>query len=503
MATSGEATITVLDGGGSVVVPGSRVQLVIGCSSAGVANQITAVSQINALTTAVGVGPGPEASALALAAGGVAVFVKATQNAAGTSTAVVFTGTGSSVITVTLDGTVGAFDDYNVQYKCVNGGTRGTTGVTFQISLDAGRSFGPVIALLTGTTYAIPSTGITLNFAAGTMVANDVAKFSTAAPSWNTAGIQSALNAFAASGYANSGVGSIHVVGASSGAGGQSNGASGANATSIKGFLDTLVVGFSYNRLILSARDAATPTAWGGAGETESTWLTAVSLDYSGVSTKRVGAGLGYYNMQSQISNSAAGAPKYRRPLAWAWAARLVAIPPQRHAGRVRDGSLSFIVVDPTNDPNDGFVYHDESITQVAESRFSTARTRRGLQGYYMSTDNLMAPTGSDFALRPRGSVMDIACTIVHQVGTLQINSDLRTTSTGTLYPPDAAAIATEINKALQDNMVSVGMITAAKAVVDLTNNVQATSTVNITVTIQSKAYVLQENITIGFGLVS
>lgn len=498
----GEANITVLDGGGSIVVPGSQVQLVIGCCSGGVANQITSVSQINALTTAVGYGPGPEAAALALASGGVVVFIKPTQNAAGTATAVVFTGTGSSVITITLDGTVGAFDDYNVVFKVVNGGTRGTTGITFQISLDAGRSFGPTIALLTATTYAIPNTGITLNIAAGTLVAADVAKFSTAAPSWAVANIQSAINVFAASAYANSGVGSIHVVGASSGAGGQSNGASGANATSIQGYLDTLVIGFSYNRLIVSARDAATPVAFGGAGETEATWLTAVSLDYSTVSTKRVGSGLGYYNMQSQIPNTAAGAPRYRRPLSWAWAARLVGIPPQRHAGRVRDGSLSFIIVDPTNDSKDGFIYHDESVTQVAEVRFTSARTRRGLQGFYLSTDNLMAPTGSDFALRPRGSVMDVACVITHQVGALQINSDLRTLPSGTLYPPDAATIAAEINKALNVGMVSVGMVTAANAVVDLTNNVQLSNTVNIQVTIQGRAYVLTENISIGFGQV-
>jgi hypothetical protein len=292
-------------------------------------------------------------------------------------------------------------------------------------------------------------------------------------------------------------------VGASTGAGGQSAGATGANATSIQGYLDTLVVGFSYNRLIVSARDALTPTAFGGSGETEATWLTAVSLDYSTVSTKRVGAGLGYYNMQSQIPNTAAGAPRYRRPLAWAWAARLVTIPPQRHAGRVRDGSLSFIIVDPTNDSKDGFIYHDEAVTQVGEQRFTTARSRRGLQGYYLSTDNLMAPTGSDFALRPRGSVMDVACQITHQVGSLQINSDLRTTPAGTLYPPDAAAIAAEINTALNSSMVAVGMVTAARAVVDLTNNVQLTSTVLINVTIQGRAYVLTETISIGFGQVS
>lgn len=498
---NGEVNITVLDGGGSVVVPGTQVQLVLGCCSGGVANQIVASTQIAALISACGYGVGIEGASLSMAAGGVVLFMKVAQNAAGTATAVTFTGTGTSVITVTLDGTVGAFDDYNVMFKCIAGGTRGTTGITFQISLDAGRTFGPTLALGTATTYAIPNTGITLNFAAGTLVAGDVAKFSTCAPSWNAAGVQAALNAFAASAYANTGVGSIHLVGASTSASGQSAGATGADATSIQGYLDTLATQFSYNRLIVSARDAKTPTAWGGAGETEATWMAAVALDYSAVSAKRVGAAGGYYNMQSQIPNAAAGAPRYRRPLAWAWAARQVAIPAQRHAGRVKDGALSFIVQDPANDPKDGFIYHDDQATPgLDDARFTSARLRRGLPGYYIKQPRLMAPPGSDFALFPRGVVMDIACDITHQIGQNEINDDVRLTPQGTLYPPDAATIGTEIGKAIKDDMTAVGMISAAAVVVDTTNDVLDTGIVNIAITIEGKGYILQENVSIGYG---
>lgn len=499
---NGEVNITVLDGGGSVVVPGSQVQLVMGCCSAGVANQIVATTQVASLVSAVGYGVGVEGASLSLAAGGVVLFMKVAQNAAGTATAVAFTGTGTSVITVTLDGTVGAFDDYNVMFKCVAGGTRGSIGITFQISLDAGRTFGPVLALGTATTYAIPNTGVTLAFATGTLVAGDVAKFSTAAPSWNAAGVQAALNAFLASPYANTGVGSMHLVGASSSTAGQSAGAAGADATSVEGYLDTLVTQFSYNRLILSARDAHTPVAWGGAGETEATWLAAVALDYSGVSAKRVGAAGGYYNMQSQIPNAAAGAPRYRRPLAWTWAARQVAIPPQRHAGRVKDGALSFIVVDPVNDPKDGFIYHDDALTPGLDvARFTSARTRRKKgAAFYISQPRLMSPAGSDFDLFPKGLVMDIACDITHDVGQDEINDDLRLTAAGTLYPPDAATIGGAIDTALKNDMVAVGMISDKRVVVDTTSNIAQTNTVNIAITIEGKGYVLQENVTVGFG---
>ena len=53
--------------------------------------------------------------------------------------------------------TVGAFDDYFVVFKTIVGGTRGVAGVLFQVSLDAGRNFGPQIPLGTAVTYAIPN----------------------------------------------------------------------------------------------------------------------------------------------------------------------------------------------------------------------------------------------------------------------------------------------------------------------------------------------------------
>lgn len=506
MATNGEVNITVLDGGGSIVVPGANVQLVIGCCSSGTANQIFATTQISSLVSSNGYGPGVQASALSLAAGGVVLFMKPTQNAAGTSTAVSFTGSGTSVITVTLDGTVGAFDDANFVFKVVHTGTKtiGTGIVLFQLSADAGRTYGPVIALAAAaTTYAIPNTGVTLNFAAGTLIGGDIAKFTTTAPSWNTAGIQTALVAFGASAYAIAGVGTMHVVGGSVSTSGAFRGAAGADATAIQGYLDTLVTQFSYNRLILSARDSLTPTAFGGTGETDATWTGVITADFLSVSAKRICACGGYYNTQSQISTAELGAPRHRRPLAWSLAARQVTIPSQRHAGRVRDGSLSFIVIDSVNDPKDGFNYHDDFLAPTLDvARFTSARMRKGLPGYYIVNPKLMSPAGSDFDILPKGLVMDVACTVVHQVGQQEINDDLRTTSAGTLYPPDAITIQNRILSKLKDATVAKSMCSAVGVVVDQTNNVQNTSTVNIAVTVQGKAYVLQEDVTIGFGSV-
>lgn len=503
MTTTGEVQITVLDGGASIVVPQNNIQLVIGCSSSGTANQITATTQPNGIASSFGYGPMPEAAALSCLAGGVVICIKATQGAAGTANAVTAGAgnTGTSVVTVTLDGTVGAFDDYYIVMLIVTGGTRGTSGWTMQISLDAGRTYGPVIKPGTATTYAIPNTGVTLAFAAGTFVAADTFKTATVGPSYAVGSVQTALNVFAASQYAIAGIGSVHLVGSTISTAGTQQGISGANASTIETYMDTLATGFVFSRIIMSARDAAQPTAFGGAGETDAVWSAAIALDYSAVSAKRVCANGGYYNMPSAFTNAAAGTPRYRRPLAWALAARQVQIPPQRHAGRVRDGALANIIVDPTNDPRDGFIYHDERTAPGLDAaRFSSARTRFGKQGYFICNPNLMSPSGSDFTILPRGNVMDVACNIVHQSGEEEINDDVRLNLSGTLYINDALTIQNQIGGALKDNMLATAEISGYSVVVDQTANVGSTSKVPINVTIFGRGYILEEDITIGFG---
>lgn len=494
MPLTGEVQISILDGGSVVTTPQS-IQVVIGCSSTGTAAQVVASQNPQTFITNFGYGPLVEAATLSALAGATVLAIKATSNTPGASSAVTFTGTGTSVITVT--GT--ANDSYLLQFLVVAGGTVGTTGITFQVSLDAGRNFGPVLALGIATTYVIPQTGLTLNFAAGTLVAGDTAKISTSEPLFNTAGIQACLNALQASQYASAGWGSMLIAGGSS-ATNFAVGVPGADATTIEGYLDTLATGYIFGRAMIQARDAKIPVAWGGSAETESAWITAITTDYSGVSARRINACAGHYNMPSGVPNPTCGAPRYRRPLAWALAARRAQIPPQRHAGRVRDGSLTQIVVDPTNDPKDGFVYHDERVNSGLDAaRFTSATTRIGPSGVFIKNPNLMSPLGSVFVLQPHGDVMDVACSLVHQVGLQFVNADLRVNPSGTIYENEARAIEAALSAALQQQMVATNMISSFTVAVDRTTNVLTTSTININLTITARGYVLQENVTIGY----
>jgi Protein of unknown function (DUF2586) len=501
----GDVEITIQDGGANttIQVPSQAVQVVIGCllSVATVqANQIVSTRSPTTLQQVFKGGSLCEAAALTCQAGGTVLAIGVPIATAGTATTPVTSGTGTAlaVFTVTLDGTNGAWDDYYVVYKVVTGGTIGTAGITFKVSLDAGRNFGPTIALGTATSYAIPNTGVTLSVgsATHTYVAGDTVQFATIAPLWNDAGLSAAITALQASPYALAGWGSSHVVGVSA--------ASDATAlgNSSNGYLEVLASGYIYTRVLISARDAIVPVAWGGAGESEQTWISSLETAWSAVSAKRVVASAGYYNMPSAYPNTAAGTPAYRRSLVWADAARRVQVPPQRHGGRVRDGSLGNIVVNPSSDPTDGFVYHDERLNPSLDAaRFLTARTRVKLQGFFVTNENLMSPVGSQFTILPLGNAMDLVCTVAYAQGSQVINDDLRLNANGTLYVADALALQNDINGAIQSNVTNQSVISGQSVVVDQTANVEETSTIPVTISVTPRGYASTLQETIGFSI--
>jgi len=494
MSNTNDVEITVSDGSGAVVVvPSAKVQVKIGVGSGGTAaiNQVCASTQPSQLEALHGRGPLAECAAIAALAGAVILSVQIPIVTLGTATAVVHAGTGGSVMTATLDGTVGAFDDYYVVVKSVLAGTIGTGPVNIQFSLDAGRTFSPVLALGTATTYAIPNTGITLNFTVGTMVVGDTYKFRTVAPAGNDAGVTAAIAALQASPYAIQGWGSMHLVGP----------INGASAATYQTNLETAAVTYDvFTRIMTEARDASPATTWGGSGETEAAWMSSLQTSFSALQARREGVGAGHYNMVSAFPILGTTF-RYRRPGEWAVAARVTTIPTQRMASRVSDGQLSQIIVDPTSDPGDGFIYHDERITPgLTGSRFQACRTRVGKGvGFYLDLPNLMSPTGSDFQYFPQGSVIDVVCDIAKQTAADEIDNDLILNTNGTISESDALRIESVTNQAIKNSCTDVKMISGGSVVVSRTQNVRTTGKVLMTVTINGVGYVTEVDITVGF----
>ena len=514
---AGNVTITVVDGGSAaLVVPGASTQLVLGCCSSGVVNQIVASKTPATFANTFGSGPLPEYCGLAALAGGTILGMKVPSATGGSIGTLTTTGGGTSVVTAT--GTPN--DTYYVQVLIVTGGTiaSASPAITFRVSLDAGRSFrnnsSPVLALNTANTYLIPGTGVTLNFAAGTVLAGETVTFSTNEPYWNTAGIQAALNAFQLSQYSLGGVGSIHIVGSPG-----FTTATGPSASTIQGYMNTLANGFIFERAWLASRDASPPALYSGSGETEAAWTAALQTDYSAVSAVRMSAGAGYWNIPTPFPNpSAWGAPSYRRPSLWAAMCRQVAVPPKRHLGRVKDGALQQIVVDPTNDPSDGFIYHDERVNPgldylfagTGSARFITNTTRVGAPGVFVANPLSLAPIGSDFFITPYGLVMDVFATQFHTTAQNEIDDDIRVNPNGTIFENDARAIeavlASKCNAALS-GLISVPIVAGPAALaantsaiaIDRSANVRATGNVPISGQIVGLGYILSISATLSF----
>lgn len=79
--------------------------------------------------------------------------------------------TGTSVVTCAVGGS-GALAETDGILKVTTGGTIGTDQIILSLSLDGGTTYKPV-RLGTASSYIIPKVGLTLSFAAGTLVAGD------------------------------------------------------------------------------------------------------------------------------------------------------------------------------------------------------------------------------------------------------------------------------------------------------------------------------------------
>lgn len=419
-----------------------------------------------------------------------------------TRTGTIQTRAGSGTSELTFTGT--PTDDYFPYVTVVQGGTVGTDPIVISVSMDATRNTGPQINIGTASTYALADSdgfdsGLTLNLSAGTLTAGDTAKCSTTGPQPDTSGIAVAatsLIAYAAASGAAWAI--IHILGITSGS----------EATTISTTIETMASTYKiFTRVIIAARDAALPVGWGGAGETEAAWMTSVRADYLNVNARRLSCGAGYYNTVSPYPTQIASTPSYRRPLAWSYAAREVAIPTQRHAGRVVDGPLASIVVNATTDPSDGFIYHNEALNPGLDyfipggsGRFTTARAHNGRTGLYITNPLSLAPIGSDFALLPQGLVMDVACSLAQQALQQFVNADLQAANNGTLLDKDATTVKNAVSDAIKTGMLGVSMISGFTVVVDQTQNILVTKKLVVTITILGRAYILEVDVTLGYA---
>ena len=373
------------------------------------------------------------AAAILATLGHVPIYVVPAASTAGTQSAV--TAAGTTPPTVTLTGN--ALDDGQLRVEIRSAGARGTA--TFRYCTDYNSATGAGTwsgDILTAATYAMPNTGVTLNFAAGTYAADNVYTATFAAPTMSNGQVTDAIDAMTASGNAFS-TGVVVSTPADTTAM-----ASLFSAVSTKA--DALETAKKYTRWMISA---PAPAAVDAAGM--STWRGTLTSAAPALVHKRLAIAAGRCRLTSDVD-----ARSMLRSALFPLANRLAAAGPSEHLGRVRSGALRAVTS----------IEHDEGSTGGLESsRYSTLRTIAGKAGFYAGSALTFAASGSDYARLTNARVADLGGAALYAALTDYLNDEIATAlGTGRILESVAKAIdidlTTQVEAAIGPHATNVAV---------------------------------------------
>jgi len=471
-------TITELDGAlGILPTTAGRLFAVVGVASLGPTNVPATFASRRALVAAHGDGPAVEAAALYIERyGRPVVFVRTGASNPGSypaGAAVVFAGTGTSVVSVDDVGTAPQ-DDYEFYFEVVDGGTIGVDGITFRWSLDGGRTRSPVTALGVATSFVFPGSGGTqINFAIGTLVGGDRVTFRGDAPLWSGAEIASALDALfdtAASWEI------CHVVG-------------NLDATSFD-VIDPKFTG---------ALAAGRYRSWYGhtrmpdLGETEAAYLAALQGIFSSKATVHGSLCAGAAKMLSSVSGRI-----YRRPVSFVVAAREQSVSEEVNIADLNLGPLPGVSI---RDPKGNADEHDEALNPgLDDARFTVLRTWEGIAGVYVNRPRVFSPEGSDFDLHTKRRVINLAHGALRAYFVRRLNRPIRVDAvSGTILEEDALEIESGARAALRSVLLAKPKASGIQVSVSRTDNLLSTKLLNGSARVIPLAYAEFIEIDLGF----
>ena len=206
---SGTFSVLVQEARGLVAVPSdlSKLACVVGCRSGGTwtADVSPFFLSGSAAQAAIGVGdavdtlcqiieqPQPNGDVAKIPA----CFLTVDVTTAGSHGTIDVTGvTGTSVIT--YDGATTPLGTYDAYVIFLKDATVGTTGGTYQYSLDGGRSLSKINSLGTANSITIPNSGVKFDLGTGTVKKGDIVKVRTKAPQPAAADVTTQLQVLAA-----------------------------------------------------------------------------------------------------------------------------------------------------------------------------------------------------------------------------------------------------------------------------------------------------------------
>lgn len=416
-----------------------------------------------AIVTDFGYGPAVEMGCRAIDQGLVAIMCRTEQTTAATTGAVALTGTGTSV--PSADGTNAPLDSFQVYILIIAGGTRGVAGITYQWSVDGGRTLSPTTALGTAVVITLPAdTGIAIAIAAGTLVAGDVIQCTTVAPCFNTADLAAALTALqnTTSAWDTCGI---------------------ANPITNTLF-DQVETSFAAMSTAGKPRAYVANFRIPTDGESEAAYKTAFDTAFSARATVYGSICAGAAQITSSYSGRA-----YRRAVA-----HHVAPETARRDEQVdtADPNLGPAIGVALADANGNNVYHDESINPgLDDSRACVLRTwPDGPQGVYINTPQIMAAAGSDFSRMMFRRVMNLARRTARLFLIFRLNHPVRVNPlTGFILEEEALEIEAGGRAALQAVLGGGPKASGWSMVVHRDDNLLSTKTMHVDTRVIPLAY--------------
>jgi hypothetical protein len=467
-------TVNELDGQIGTLPVGTRCLVVIGDTSTGTANTPASYARTKDVVAGFTSGRAVEAACRFIQLYNKPVIViKAASSTIASKTAIVTTNVtlgGTSVITAGAAASID--DDYEVYVTFVTGGTIAAAGITYQYSLDGGRTLSAVQALGVATTITIPGVGIAFSLAAGTVVAGASCSFRTTGPTFTAADLAPAI--LALKNY----VGAFDVV----------EFAGAIDAT----IFDAIETGMATEPLlskVLWIGHFRIPTI----GETEAAYKTAFDTAFSAKATTR-----GMVCAGACESVSAISARQYMRPVSFEVAGRIASESEEIDAAAIDEGQLIGVnIADVNGNPK----YHDERLNPgLDDSRATTLRTFDGVQGVYINNPRILCAAGSDFEFAQHRRIMNLArgALIVYFQRRLSKPILVDRTS-GNILEAEARDIEAGANALLDSVLLAVPKASDVSVVLNRTNNILSTKTLLVQAFIVPLAYPKAIIIDLGF----
>lgn len=389
--------------------------------------------------------------------------------------------TGTSV--PAFSGTPNDKHDIVLEVVRASSGLSALTGA-LKISIDGGYIFGDPVLVPTTGVIAIPNTGITVTFGAGTLVVGDSYRVRTAPPLWSTSGLSTALAAVLTAIDAGNAVDMVHIVGP-------------IDATSqatIESWADSAKTSGYDLAVLCEVRDQAE-------GESVSTWKSSVkgaTPGMQGLSSDIMDVGVSFVQAKSALR---AGL-YWRRNAQALRGPRLASIPLREHPGRVKSGKVQGLRTDGLVGP----VHHDlRSHTDLDDARLSGVQSLIGRPGDFFFTSRSFALGTSDFNEIQRIRVMNAAAAAARTAIADYVGDDveLKTDGSGTIAEAEAKGIEAEIRAKIAAAVLNTpnDHVTAITVTVDRTNNIGTSRTLRVAIAIVPRGSILAVSTTISYTL--